>query len=60
MEAKMNLPVMMTVQDVAQRLNVGYNTALRWVQEGEINAVKVGKKIWRIPRESFLEFVEVE
>ena len=60
MEAKMNLPVMMTVQDVAQRLNVGYNTALRWVQEGEINAVKIGKKIWRIPRESFLEFVESE
>jgi excisionase family DNA binding protein len=35
--------------DAARRLGVHYQTAYRWVREGELRAVKVGKR-YRVQR----------
>ena len=44
-----NLPLVLTIQDVAEILGIGKNTAYRLVQDGKLNAVRVGRQI-RIPR----------
>ncbi len=57
MRDKFDLPEMLSIQEVADRLNVNYVTVFRWVKSGEVEAVRIGRKIWRIPRESYLKLV---
>lgn len=58
MKNNFNLPEMLSIQEVADKLNVNYITVFRWVKSGEVEAVRLGSKIWRIPRESYLKLIE--
>ena len=50
------LPVMLTIQDVAAFLRVSKNTAYSFVSTGVFPAVKVGRQI-RIYREDVIKYV---
>ena len=58
MPRKENLVEMMTIQEVADLLNVTYHTVFKWIQNGELHAVRVGRKVWRVPKPSYLEFLK--
>jgi excisionase family DNA binding protein len=48
---------MLTLEEVAQRLKVSVKTIRRWLQQGRLTGIKMGK-LWRI-RETELEaFIE--
>lgn len=51
---------MMTIQEVANQLKVTYHTVFKWIQHGELHAVRVGRKVWRVPRASYLDFLKEE
>ena len=51
-----NLPITLTVVEVAKILRVGRNTAYRLVQNGAIPCVRFGRKIV-IPRDALSEFL---
>lgn len=53
-----NFPEMMTIQEVATLLNVTYHTVFKWIQNGELHAVRVGPKVWRVPSVSYVEFLK--
>lgn len=53
-----NLPSMMSIQQVSSLLNVTYHTVFKWIQLGELPAVRLGSKIWRVPKESLLDFIK--
>ena len=46
----------LTPKEVAGILRVSPRTVQRWVKEGRLRAVRVGK-LWRIPREALEEFL---
>ncbi len=50
------LPIMMTVQELAQFLRISKNTAYIFVKSGVIPSVKVGRQT-RIYREDVMRFV---
>ena len=50
------LPVMLTVQDIAAFLRVSKNTAYSFVSSGAIPVVKVGRQI-RIHRDDVIRYV---
>lgn len=60
MRDEFDLPEMLTIHEVAQKLNVNYMTVFRWIKNGEIEAVRIGSKIWRIPRGSYLSLIALE
>ncbi len=60
MQTRENLPEMMTIQEVANQLKVTYHTVFKWIQHGELHAVRVGRKVWRVPRASYLDFLKEE
>lgn len=41
-----------TVREVAELLRVSSQTIYRWIEEGRIEAVRVGPKVFRIPKDS--------
>lgn len=47
---------LLTPKEVAGILRVSPRTVQRWVKEGKLRAVRVGK-LWRIPREALEEFI---
>jgi len=47
----------MKFEEVMEYLNIGKNTLYRLLNNGEINAFKIGK-VWKIPKESVEEYVE--
>ena len=51
---------MLTVQDVAERLQVNANTVRRWLLAGKLAGVRLGgsKTGWRIAESDLREFVE--
>jgi len=51
-----DLPMTLTVEEIATILRVGRNTAYRLVQEGDIRCIRCGRKIL-IPRESLEKFL---
>lgn len=51
-----NLPMTLTVEEMAKILRVGRNSAYRLVQEGTIPAIHCGRKII-IPRDSLKAFI---
>lgn len=51
-----DLPITLTVAEVATILRVGRNTAYHLVQEGEIRYIRCGRKII-IPRDALAEFL---
>lgn len=51
-----NTKDILTIKDLQKLLNIGRNTALRLVQDGEIEGFKVGRQ-WRITRECIGRYI---
>ena len=46
-----------SVADVATYLNVGDGTVYDLIESGRLGAIRVGKKLWRIPRTELQRFL---
>lgn len=53
-----NLPIVLTIQDVAKILGIGKNTAYGLVKDGTLNSVRVGRQI-RIPRAELYRYLGI-
>lgn len=47
----------LTINEVANRLNVEPKTIRRWIKEGTLTAAKMGR-IWRIDPEDLEKFIQ--
>jgi excisionase family DNA binding protein len=45
---------LLDLADVAERLGIGYQTALKWAQKGHLPVIQIGKRYFRM-RASDLE-----
>lgn len=52
-----NIKDILTLKELRELLHIGKNTALRLVQNGEIEAFRVGKQ-WRIVREDIIRYLK--
>lgn len=43
-------PEALSIQDTARLLSVSEHTIRNWIQRGTLKAVRLGPKLWRIPR----------
>jgi excisionase family DNA binding protein len=50
----------LTVKEVAEALNVNYETVLRMIKRGELKATKVGSRIYRITEDELRHYLKVE
>lgn len=48
--------MLLTPEEVAERLKVSRETVLRWLRNGELKGVKAGK-LWRVREEDLQEFI---
>ena len=48
-----------TVKETADFLKVNINTITRWIKEGRLKAVKIGRA-WRIPRSEIEKILKVD
>lgn len=51
------MPLVLSVEDIADTLAIGRNKAYALVNTGIIRALKIGQH-YRIPREDFIQFVK--
>ena len=51
------MPLVLSVEDIADTLAIGRNKAYALVNTGAIKALKIGQH-YRIPREEFVNFVK--
>ena len=51
------MPLVLSVEDVADTLAIGRNKAYALVNTGTIKALKIGQH-YRIPREEFIDFIK--
>ena len=51
-------PLVLRVEDLAQMLSIGRNTAYALVRSGEIRSIRIGK-CYRIPREAIEEYLSI-
>lgn len=54
--SKESLPLVLSVMDLAEVLQIGRNTAYQLVNSGRIRVIRVGKCI-RIPQSALLEYL---
>lgn len=52
-----NIPLLLTVQDLASLLRIGRNAAYQLVKDKAVRSIRVGRSI-RIPREALVQFLE--
>jgi len=52
-----NLPLLLTVGELASVLRIGRNAAYQLVKGGNVQSIHVGRSI-RIPRNALVQFVE--
>ena len=52
-----DLPLVLTVEDLMEVLNIGRNTAYEIVRSGQIRSVRIGKN-YRVPRDAVEEFLK--
>ena len=52
-----NTKDILTLKELQELLHIGKNTALRMVQNGEIEAFRVGNQ-WRIARENVIRYLK--
>jgi excisionase family DNA binding protein len=43
-------PELLTVSEVAERLNVNRGTVIRWIRLGQLRALRLPSGVYRIPR----------
>ena len=46
-----------TTNDIAQKLRVHQRTVQRWISSGQLQAIKVGPRVWRIEKEALDTFM---
>jgi excisionase family DNA binding protein len=46
-----------TVEEIAENLKVDQETVRRWLQDGKLKGVKVGKN-WRVSTDALAEFIK--
>ena len=51
------MPLVLSVEDIADALAIGRNKAYGLVNSGTIKALKIGQH-YRIPREEFIDFIK--
>lgn len=51
-----SMPMVLSVEDIADTLAIGRNKAYNLVNSGQIKALRLGNH-YRIPREAFIDFV---
>ena len=51
------MPLVLSVEDIADTLAIGRNKAYTLVSTGTIKALKIGQH-YRIPREEFIDFIK--
>lgn len=51
------MPLVLSVEDIADTLAIGRNKAYALVNTGIIRALKIGQH-YRIPREEFIDFIK--
>ena len=49
-------PDILTVEETAEALRVGYNALYELINEGKVNAYKNGR-VWRITKESIKKYI---
>ena len=49
---------MLKIAEIAEMLAVHRNTVLRWIHTGELPAIKLGHRSYRIDPEDFRQFME--
>ena len=47
-------------KEVMELLGISQTTVYRWLESGELPAVKIGKKLWRIPAEALEELLSTK
>lgn len=52
-----NLPMLLTVGEMASVLRIGRNAAYQLVKDGNIQSIHVGRSI-RVPRNALSQFIE--
>ena len=52
-----NLPLVLSIPELACVLDIGLNTAYKLVSSGQIRARRIGRRI-RIPRSALLEYLD--
>lgn len=52
-----SMPLVLSVEDVADTLAIGRNKAYALVNTGTIKALKIGQH-YRVPREEFIDFIK--
>ena len=52
-----SMPLVLSVEDVADTLAIGRNKAYWLVNSGTIKALKIGQH-YRVPREEFIDFIK--
>lgn len=53
-----NMPLVLTVNDVAQVLNVGKNTTYEIIHSGALESIRIGRQI-RISRDALLKYLGI-
>lgn len=51
-----NLPIVLSVQQLAEVLQIGRNSAYNLVKSGQIQSIRIGRNI-RIPQTALLEYL---
>ncbi len=51
---------LMTIEQVAKRLQVNEETVRRWLLAGKLKGSKIGGTLWRISEEDLSEFISSE
>lgn len=49
--------MLLTVEDVAERLRVSKKTVYGWLRSGELRSIRLGG-LWRISEEDLAQFIE--
>ena len=52
-----DLPLLLTVEEMASVLRIGRNAAYQLVKDGNLQSIRIGRCI-RIPRAALLQFIE--
>ena len=52
-----SMPLVLSVEDVADTLAIGRNKAYGLVNSGTLKALKIGQH-YRVPREEFIDFIK--
>ncbi len=53
-------PDLMTAKEAMEALGIGKNLMYKLLNDGEVKAMRVGGKVWRISRKSLSEYAKTQ